>query len=802
MKILSIKRFEFKLLLVTVFAAAILAGCGGAEDRKARYMQRGVELFEAENFEKARLEFKNVLQIDPKDLEARYMLAQIFEKEQDFRQAAGHYLGVLQENPEHTGALAKMGKLYLLSRDQEKTKEHADKLLAKDPNSAAGLVLRAGLSSLQQNYDQAVADAQAALAAEPGNVDATALLSSIYSSQKKFTEAEGVLKDTIALQPENSDLIVLLAQVYLTGEQPEKAESALRELIAKKPQVFAHRQRLINLLTVLERTDDAIVELERAVADIPDEEQPKLAHIEYVARNKGLAEAESVINGYVANDNDAFAMRFALGQLKEQQREWDAAQSVYDEIIGLAEDDGPQELRAKLRKAIVHIRQNDRPAASSLIASVLEVNPRDKQALMLRGSIAHDAGDPVTAIADFRSALRDNPNDAKLLELLANSHLKNNEPELARENMLRAVEAAPGDINVRQRTALLLLRLKRLDEAETQLSSVLGLQPGNEQALQTLFKLHVYNKSWDKARGVADQYKTAHPQKPEGFYFDGLVAQAEGDLEQALVGYESALTVQPQAIQPLSQMIKGMLALGRKDEAKRRLEESIELTPGHFVARNLLGEILAAERQADAAREQFQEASTLQPSWAIPYRNLASIYIQEGQDKRARQVLEDGVEKTKGQALLVTALAGLLERTGELDTAIDNYESVLEKTPNSALAINNLAMLLAEYKQDESSLNRAKELADLLQNERQPAYLDTVGWVKYKTGDYNAALEFLEKAVEAAPDSAVLRYHLGMAYFKSGNEVLAKDNLQQSLAADTKFRGRDEAQKTLESLGG
>ena len=55
-------RFTVAALLVAVF----LSGCGGAEERKAKYLERGKAYFEEENYDKARVEFKNVLQIDPK----------------------------------------------------------------------------------------------------------------------------------------------------------------------------------------------------------------------------------------------------------------------------------------------------------------------------------------------------------------------------------------------------------------------------------------------------------------------------------------------------------------------------------------------------------------------------------------------------------------------------------------------------------------------------------------------------------------------------------------------------------------
>ena len=56
-----------KLLIVAM--VGLLAACGGSEERKAKYMDEGKQLFTAGDYQKAQLSFKNVLQIDPKDVE-------------------------------------------------------------------------------------------------------------------------------------------------------------------------------------------------------------------------------------------------------------------------------------------------------------------------------------------------------------------------------------------------------------------------------------------------------------------------------------------------------------------------------------------------------------------------------------------------------------------------------------------------------------------------------------------------------------------------------------------------------------
>src|ERR1700683_2034423 len=68
------------LFAVALLAALVLTGCGGAEARKARHLEKGQAFYAANNFEKARVEFRNALQIAPTDSAARYENGVVDEK--------------------------------------------------------------------------------------------------------------------------------------------------------------------------------------------------------------------------------------------------------------------------------------------------------------------------------------------------------------------------------------------------------------------------------------------------------------------------------------------------------------------------------------------------------------------------------------------------------------------------------------------------------------------------------------------------------------------------------------------------
>ena len=58
----------------------------------------------------------------------------------------------------------------------------------------------------------------------------------------------------------------------------------------------------------------------------------------------------------------------------------------------------------------------------------------------------------------------------------------------------------------------------------------------------------------------------------------------------------------------------------------------------------------------------------------------------------------------------------------------------------------------------------------------------------------------LEKAVTAAPDTAIFNYHMGMVLYKSGEKAAARERLGKSLERGDDFSGRDVAEATLKEL--
>jgi tetratricopeptide (TPR) repeat protein len=141
------------------------------------------------------------------------------------------------------------------------------------------------------------------------------------------------------------------------------------------------------------------------------------------------------------------------------------------------------------------------------------------------------------------------------------------------------------------------------------------------------------------------------------------------------------------------------------------------------------------------------------------------------------------IKVTIDRADYYRVLGDLAHHVGKFEEALRWYEKAVRLDNQNHLALNNYAYSLAEQGKD---LERALELVNraLAIRSNQGAYYDTRAWVYYKMGRYEEALKDIRIAVDIAPTTAELRYHLAAIYAKLGRRQDALVELEKALALD------------------
>jgi tetratricopeptide (TPR) repeat protein len=597
-------------------------------------------------------------------------------------------------------------------------------------------------------------------------------------------------------------LHLVLAKVEAASGDSTGAEEQLAQVIRIKPKQLPLRLQLAAFYAGADRLDDAERTLKAAVSALPDSDAAKLAYVDFLASHRSRAQGEAALRELIARDPGDLDLQLALGSL--QQRAGATADAVANYRAIIAKDSrGPKGVTARDRIAAIDTAAGRYADALPLLAQALDVDPRDGDALTMRGNIELQKGDVGAAISDLRSVLRDQPTAIPVLRSLARAHLANQEPTLAEESLRTALAAAPGDLGVQVDLGELLMRTHRPDEAITLLQKAVQSAPGaNGTAARTaLVEAYLAKPDLPAARTAADDLKTLRPDLSAGSYLAGLVAQRQKRPDDAQRELEHALHLQPDATDVLSALARLEVQRGQQSQAIALVRDASGRQPDSAAIRNLLGELYMVQKSYPEAVSALDEAVRLAPAWWVPYRNLALTKLATRDVAGGVAAYEAGVKATE-EPVLVIDLAAIYLHQGRVDDAIRQYELLHQHDPRLDLAANNLAMLLVTYRKDQASLDQARDLTVRFANSNVGALLDTHGWVMLKRGDVPQALSALEKASAEAPNSKVILYHLGMAELKAGQSDKARVSLEAALAGGASFTGTDEARLALAQLKG
>jgi tetratricopeptide (TPR) repeat protein len=179
---------------------------------------------------------------------------------------------------------------------------------------------------------------------------------------------------------------------------------------------------------------------------------------------------------------------------------------------------------------------------------------------------------------------------------------------------------------------------------------------------------------------------------------------------------------------------------------------------------------------------------------------LGDLLVLEGESGEALKTYGAAAEGEGASPDAVLKHALTAYAAGDADVAVNSYESLVDSDVQDVVAKHNLAWLLAAKGDD---LNRARSFAELAfeVHRDNPAIVDTVGWVRYHLGDYPAAIDLLDRAVELAPYKALYHFHLGMAHWRAGRTKEAVRSLEKAVRLDPDAAFVGQAQQTLAACG-
>lgn len=561
-----------------------------------------------------------------------------------------------------------------------------------------------------------------------------------------------------------------LAELYFKIGRIREAVTAAQDQVKRNPNDIAAHELLGKVYL-------------RSIGDMQSQQSAQMLKLA-IAEYEKLAELKP----------DDVETRLLLGQLYGLNHDSAKAESQFksaQKINGGSED-------VVLNMYRLYTEQGDYQRAAEVLQSI-PADDRSSRIDFALGATYDQLHKPKEAIAAYRRALDDDPDNMDTERGLANALLQDGQLDEALKTFNTIVAAEPQDAQSQIRIADIQRQQGHYDQA---LATLKKAKPLAQDSVELNYNEALVYDSLGRYDDAVSTLKTlidgtAHP--------DGKYTEQEKGNRSIFLDRLGIVYKEQNKTAEAVNVYKQMAAMGG-DYAKNGYQGQIdayrdahqwkEATAVAAEAAKTLPkdagvQLMYAGQLADTgdpeqgialAKAQLSAAGNT-PADREAHLALANIYVRlrKWADANTELTAAEALSNRPEEKLYVYFLRGTLaDRQKQYDAAEAQFRRALAIDPQNATILNYLGYMLADRGVRLSeALTMIRKAVDL--DPQNYAYLDSLGWAYYKTGQYALAEENIRKAIERNGSDPTIHDHLGEIYEKTGKLKLAVAQWERSL---------------------
>jgi tetratricopeptide (TPR) repeat protein len=380
----------------------------------------------------------------------------------------------------------------------------------------------------------------------------------------------------------------------------------------------------------------------------------------------------------------------------------------------------------------------DKALTLKLVQQLAQPYPKVAQAHFAIAQAAENAGNSELALAEAREASKLKP-DWELAVLLEAQLLQRQSNALALQRLRAFLDQHPKAREVRLAYARLLVGEHKYAEARVQFQTLSKDFPDNADVVFAVGALSLQLKDYAQAEANFKRLLTlAYHDKDTARLYLGQIAEEQKHYPEALRWYD--------------QITDGELYL------QARIRHAL---------------VLSKQGKLDAARAYLQQVHTNSVEQRVRLVLAESQILRDAKRPReAFDLIGQALKKMPEQPDLLYDYAMVANTLGRMDVLETSLKTLIRLQPDHAQAYNALGYTLADHNE------RLPEAHALIRKALQlspddPFIIDSMGWVLYRMGKNDQALQYLRKAYSAQPDPEIAA-HLGEVLWVKGEHAQAE----------------------------
>jgi tetratricopeptide (TPR) repeat protein len=408
-------------------------------------------------------EFEKIVALEPKDVEDRMVLGQLYTVKHQSKKAEEQFKIAQTIEPDSEEVVLNLARLYAESGDVEQAAKVIEAVPVSDRSPKMEFALGAAYEQLKRTKD-AIAAYQRASDMEPGDVRTLGALAQALLGDNQLDEALKQYQQLAAADPEDTGALIHIGEIQRRQGKYEDALATIRKARKKDPSSLEAGYNEGLLLDVLGRYDEAAQTYEKMV-DLTSH-----ANGAYTTEEK--------------NNRGIFLER--LGAVYHEENKTAEAIATYQKMIDLG---GETALRGFQGQVDTYRDAKQFDKAVEVSHKAVEANPKDRDLkLMLAGELT-DLGKTEEGLALAKGLLANSGDDRTVWLALGQMYVRMRRWKDAEDAFAKAT---PLTTKLEDRTYLLFLkgelaeRQKHYEPAEQFFRQALDLDPANAMTLNYL----------------------------------------------------------------------------------------------------------------------------------------------------------------------------------------------------------------------------------------------------------------------------------------------------------------------------
>ncbi len=779
------KQFQMSLwrALVAVVLAVVIAGCS-KQNKNERLFARAESYFKQGDYDKARIEYSNLVRADPLNVAAFEKLGIIwFEGGAPFR-AFPYFTKVKELAPKNYEARAKLALTYL----------------------AHGHVT------------EARAEATAILQEAPANGEALLLLSDTVRSKEELE----LLNQELQKFPERETVSFHLATANAAFRKGDlaAAETAFRQALSADPKSHAAHSAMAVLYQIRKDPAQAGEEIRIAAELAPMRSMARLKYAKFKADSGATAEARALLEEMTRQVPDYFPAWDALAQIAFSEAKYDESLKWLENIssrdpanfgarlleaqIWLAKGDvkksidGLERLNqtypnvpvVKYHMARAHLQNKNAVQASAALSQAIAANPNYVEAILLLSELQLREGNAPPVVAAMQQLLRRQPDLKPAQLLLGEAYRFLGRMEEAASVIQAQIKASPQSSQPYLLMGMLMRQQNKSGEARKAFDKALELEPDNLLVFAQIVDLDLEDKNFAGALERVRVQMKKMPTSAGAQFLEARVYAAQGQWDQAEAALLKTLDLDSTFSRAYDLLISTYISANKLAPAIGQLEGLLAKNPDN--ARALMMTALIYDKKGDfeKAREAYEKLLAATPDFAPALNNLAYLVGERlNQLDKAYEYARKARSLQPDDASIADTFGWILYRQGDFKQALALLQESALKYPDAPEIQYHVGM--AAYMMGDSTLARSalqKAAASTEEFRGKSEIAPRLALLEAGQGaDATALVTELEGILKQHPKEVIVWLRLAEAYEKQGAFEKAVNACEEALRLNSKL---------------